>query len=272
MESPSSANISCIQDSWASNSLGQNPCEIAERLNSVCTTSNDSYFVELTSEDDYTLSAEDQNPCLCTSVVYNLVSMCRLCQTKAGKTYPTWSQWTTNCSSLNTGFPPGLPGGTAVPDWAYQDISESDAFNETLALNVATTDHSESSSSALPSSTSTSSATSTPNTQISRDSDDDVAALVGGLLGGLVGLALIVVATLYLIRRRRRSRIAPSIAYLEANRKKEDLARGRYAPVNALRTERVSDLPYNISGDNHSSFSFNPYDTSFANTEKDPTQ
>ncbi|KAJ3744841.1 hypothetical protein DFH05DRAFT_1491054 [Lentinula detonsa] len=273
MTTPSSASISCVQYNWASNSLGQNPCDVAERLNSVCTTSNGSYFVELTSDEDYTLSEEDQNPCLCTSVVYNLVSMCRLCQTDDGKVYPTWSQWSTNCSSLNTGFPLGLPGDTAVPDWAYQDISESDAFNETLAAEVATTDHSESSSSALPSSTSSVSPTSS-SVRFPKGPNGDTAVIVGSLLGGLIGLALLVAAILFFIRRRRRSRMAPSTVYLEASHSKEDTAsRGRYTQVDALKTERaVPDLPYNIVSDDHSSFSFDPYDPSLTSSEKDPSQ
>ncbi|KAJ3995649.1 hypothetical protein F5050DRAFT_1895643 [Lentinula boryana] len=288
-------SISCIQYNWASNSLGQNPCDVAERLNSVCTTSNGSYFVELTSDEDYTLSEEDQNPCLCTSVVYNLVSMCRLCQTDDGKVYPTyvglaqcissrgqtlsselvhrWSQWSTNCSSLNTGFPLGLPGDTAVPDWAYQNITESDAFNETLAAEVATTDHSESSSLALPSSTSAASPTSS-SVRPPKGPNSDTALIVGSLLGGLIGLALLVGAILFFIRRRRRSRMAPSTVYLEASHSREDTAsRGRYTPVDALKTERaVPDLPYNIISDSHSSFSFDPYDPSLTSSEKDPSQ
>ncbi|KAJ4487752.1 hypothetical protein J3R30DRAFT_842868 [Lentinula aciculospora] len=196
--------------------------------------------------------------------------MCRLCQTEDGKVYPTWSQWTTNCSSLNTGFPLGLPGGTAVPDWAYQDISESNAFNETLAAVVATTDHSESSSSASPSSTNTTSPTSSSVGPLNHTSNDD-AVLVGGLLGGLIGLALLAVAILFFIRRRRQLRTAPSTAYLEASRSKEDTAtRGRYAPVQPSKNERgeVQDLPYNIASDDHSSFSFDPYDPSLTNSER----
>ncbi|KAJ3919988.1 hypothetical protein F5877DRAFT_77540 [Lentinula edodes] len=252
----------------ASNSLGQNPCDIAERLNSVCSTSNGSYFVELTSDDEYTLSSEDQNPCLCTSVVYNLVSMCRLCQTENGKIYPTWSQWTTNCSSLNAG-----PGGTAVPDWAYQDVSGTDAFNETLAANVATTNHSESSSSTSPSSTSTTSPTSS-SVGVPSDKGNRTAIIVGGVIGGLVGLALLAVVILFFIRRRRHSRMAPSTAYLEANRSKEDTAsRGRYVPVDGSKADQgVPDLPYNIASDDNSSFSFDPYDPSLTTSEKKSAQ
>ncbi|KAJ3906834.1 hypothetical protein F5879DRAFT_999924 [Lentinula edodes] len=273
MNSPNSTTISCVQYSWASNSLGQNPCDIAERLNSVCSTSNGSYFVELTSDDEYTLSSEDQNPCLCTSVVYNLVSMCRLCQTENGKIYPTWSQWTANCSSLNAGFPLGLPGGTAVPDWAYQDVSGTNAFNETLAADVATTDHSESSSSTSPSSTSTTSPTSS-SVGVPSDKGNRTAIIVGGVIGGLVGLALLAVVILFFIRRRRHSRMAPSTAYLEANRSKEDTAsRGRYVPVDGSKADQgVPDLPYNIASDDNSSFSFDPYDPSLTTSEKKSAQ
>jgi len=259
-------SISCSTYTWSSNSLGQSSCEIAEYLNSVCTTSNGSYFSELTSASGYTLSAEDQNPCLCTTVVYNLVSLCRLCQSE-DLLYPTWDQWSEHCTSISDGFPLELPGGTAVPDWAYQNVTGTNAFNETLAAAVATTDHAESSSSASPSSTG--SATTSPTTSPFTSPEESLssgnshaAAVIAGLIAGVIGMGLLAVAILFLIRRRRRSQIAPSAVYMESSRGVGDVAsRGQYAPI-GLKTEReVPYLPYSIVGgsENHSSLSFDPY-------------
>ncbi|GAW01292.1 hypothetical protein LENED_002879 [Lentinula edodes] len=165
------------------------------------------------------------------------------------------------------------PGGTAVPDWAYQDVSGTNAFNETLAADVATTDHSESSSSTSPSSTSTTSPTSS-SVGVPSDKGNRTAIIVGGVIGGLVGLALLAVVILFFIRRRRHSRMAPSTAYLEANRSKEDTAsRGRYVPVDGSKADQgVPDLPYNIASDDNSSFSFDPYDPSLTTSEKKSAQ
>ncbi|KAJ3851630.1 hypothetical protein EV368DRAFT_83341 [Lentinula lateritia] len=165
------------------------------------------------------------------------------------------------------------PGGTAVPDWAYQDVSGTDAFNETLAADVATTDHSESISSTSPSSTSTTSPTSS-SVGVPSDKGSRTAIIVGGVIGGLIGLSLLAVVILFFIRRRRHSRMAPSTAYLEANRSKEDTAsRGRYMPVDGSKANQgVPDLPYNIVVDDDSSFSFNPYDPSLTTSEKKSAQ
>ncbi|KIK57647.1 hypothetical protein GYMLUDRAFT_262827 [Collybiopsis luxurians FD-317 M1] len=247
-----SANITCVQFNYSSNSLGQNPCEISERLNAVCSTSSTSiaFFPALTSNTDFTLSSEEQNPCLCTSVVYNLVSMCRLCQTQEGKLYSTWSQWITNCTTSNIGFPKGLPGGTAVPDWAYQDSPETNAFNETLAAIVAATgefnqNHSESSSSASPSSTSLPTATSTPASDPG-STNNHIGAIIGGVIGGLFGVALMAVVAVLCIRRRNHSKTPPSAAYFESSQNIDDALRGHYSPVMSKNEHGVPYLPYSI--------------------------
>lgn len=98
-------------------------------------------------------------------------------------------------------------------------------------------DHSESSSSTSPSSTSTTSPTSS-SVGVPSDKGNRTAIIVGGVIGGLVGLALLAVVILFFIRRRKHSRMAPSAAYLEAHRSKEDTAsRGRYVPVGGSKAD-----------------------------------
>ncbi|KAF9075112.1 hypothetical protein BDP27DRAFT_1415490 [Rhodocollybia butyracea] len=259
-----STGITCVKFQWSSNSLGQNPCEIAERLNSACTTSNGSYFPELDAQVPFTLSSEDQNPCVCTSVVYNLVSLCRLCQTVDGLTYATWTQWTTNCSTLQTGFPMGIPSGTAVPAWAYQNVTQTNAFNETLAAEVATNNHTESSSAPVPSSTNAP----LPASDLSKPKNK-TAAIVGGVIAGLIGVALLALIVFWL-QRRKRARSAPSTAYLETRQgpsAADTSFRGQYAPIGVSKHESKSGpphLPYHLDlrSPDDSDFSFDPYDPS----------
>ncbi|KAF5389796.1 hypothetical protein D9757_003669 [Collybiopsis confluens] len=185
-------------------------------------------------------------------------------------------------SRVSTGItrPCFLQGGTAVPDWAYQDSiastqslitsdpslilpQETNAFNLTLASIVATTDKSESSSSASLSSTSLPTSTPTPSSD-SSSSPNHTAAIVGGLIGGLIGVALLAVWALFWIRRRNRSRIAPSAAYLDSREHAEGAARGRYSHVLSKNERGIPYLPYSIldTSEEGSSLLFDPYASS----------
>lgn len=64
-------------------------------------------------------------------------------------------------------------------------------------------------------------------------------AIVGGLIGGLIGVGFLAVAILFFTKRRGRSNLAPSAAYLQSSRGLGDAAsRGQYAPVEGgLKTE-----------------------------------
>ncbi|KAI9570445.1 hypothetical protein HD554DRAFT_2018193 [Boletus coccyginus] len=208
------STASCLSSfDWMSNSKGQNPCVVAAYLQGAC---NDGQFTvdPLPNGTHYTGPyADESNPCQCSSVTYSTVSACGLCQ---NRTIISWTVWDTNCTTIYPGvFPPGVPAGTAVPQWAYQDVTTSDLFNVTLAQSVGDNPESigsnpQSTGSVNPTSTAASASTPTGTDTASSGSSSDTAAIVGGVVGGVVGLALIAGAVVFFVKRKKRSQTPPS--------------------------------------------------------------
>ncbi|KAI9464345.1 hypothetical protein HD554DRAFT_2121705 [Boletus coccyginus] len=153
--------------SWMDNSKNQNPCVVSAYLQGAC---NDGQFTvdPLPLSTHYTGPyADESNPCQCSSVTYNTMSACGLCQ---NRTIISWNVWDFNCSTVYPGvFAPGIPDGTAVPQWAFQDVTTSDLFNVTLAQSVgdtpeSTASHTQSTGSLNPT-PALASASLTPQTQ-----------------------------------------------------------------------------------------------------------
>ncbi|KAG8824684.1 hypothetical protein FRC17_009039 [Serendipita sp. 399] len=142
------------------------------------------------------------------------MSACGSCQSQQ---IVPWSSWRRNCpSSLVTiaNYPLEIPSGTVVPAWAYLNVTALDRFDAAAAQAVI--DEPESSSGSIPSSTSSSSSftsssssatssTSSPSqTVASSDSPSDknnIPAIVGGTVGGVVGLGLVACLILFLFKR-----------------------------------------------------------------------
>jgi len=199
--------VTLVDFNWMSNSKNQNPCVVAAYLQGAC---NGGQFTvdPLPNGTHYTGPyGDEQNECQCSSVTYNTVSACGLCQ---NHTIVSWSSWDTNCTTVYPGvFPPGIPDGTAVPQWAFQDVTTSGLFNVTLAQSTgdnpeSTASHAQSTGSAGATATAASaSLTPAPTSSASSGSKTNTGAIAGGVVGGVVGLALIAGAAIFFLRKRR---------------------------------------------------------------------
>jgi len=167
---------------------------------------------------------ENANYCSCSSVVYSLVSACAACQNDL---WIAWSAWKNNCTADITSlgsWPLDIPAGTAVPDWAYQNVSLHDTFNITIPhidkapastyVGVPTASinpHASAASAASAASTSQGAAPSAiiPPPQVSQSSDNSggsktpVGAIVGGVIGGIAVLFLLGILAFLLLRQKR---------------------------------------------------------------------
>lgn len=121
------------QYNWMSNSKNQSPCLVAAYVESVC-FGNQFSVGSLDPGQEYSCpSGNNTNACTCNTVTYSLISACATCQSG---TYVDWPAWVLNCSTTYVGYPKSIPSGTAIPQWAYQDVAPSGNFNVTLAKAV----------------------------------------------------------------------------------------------------------------------------------------
>ncbi|KAI0723520.1 hypothetical protein C8Q76DRAFT_398599 [Earliella scabrosa] len=113
---------------WMSNSRGQSPCLVVAYLYVPCDGPTDAFTPRLTSSDSYYLGPRSQTECGCNTVMYSMLEACARCQ------YPldvslnqiTWSQYAENCTSTSiSSYPNPIPSGTAIPAWAFIDITVS---------------------------------------------------------------------------------------------------------------------------------------------------
>ncbi|KAI9571580.1 hypothetical protein HD554DRAFT_2168849 [Boletus coccyginus] len=205
---------------WMTNSKGQNPCVVSAYLEGAC--SDGQYTIDPLPTGYYYpgpyADEGNQLECECSSVTYNTMSACGLCQ---NSTIIGWSVWNTNCTTLYPGFfPLDIPAGTAVPQWAFQDVTKSDLFNVTLAqsvgdnpestaLNTAQSTGSVNPVSTVASASLTASPSPTAIDTASSGGGSSTAAIVGGVVGGVVGLALIA-AVVFFVMKKKRSQTPPS--------------------------------------------------------------
>ncbi|KAJ3478587.1 hypothetical protein NLI96_g9652 [Meripilus lineatus] len=206
-------NVTCLSTtSWTYNSRGQNPCLIAAYLQGAC-LSDPSWSVWTLSSKNVTYAnptITQANECTCSSVVFSLLSACAYCQ---GSNIPYWAEWTENClsSDISNGqYPHVLPGGTAVPAWAYLPVTET-VWQSGQAQSLASTDAAESSAAGGPTpavspgvsssiSSSSSASASQTTAPASSKSSSNVGPIVGGVVGGVLGLAIIAVIFFFLYR------------------------------------------------------------------------
>ncbi|KAK0459820.1 uncharacterized protein EV420DRAFT_292387 [Desarmillaria tabescens] len=189
-----------IDSNWSYNSLNQSSCVVASYLGGVCNSGN--FTVTPLSEGDLYAgpTLAQANSCRCSSVFYSLISACALCQ---GRIYERWSLFHTNCTE-NLNIPVGkfndaIPAQTAVPHWAYQNVSVTDTFDEQEARS----DSDAPESTAQPTSTSTSTFPSA-SSGVTSQKRTNVGAIVGGVIGGVALIALLGLG-IWFIRLRFRS-------------------------------------------------------------------
>ncbi|KAG2020025.1 hypothetical protein CC2G_005411 [Coprinopsis cinerea AmutBmut pab1-1] len=218
---------------WINNSQGKTPCEVAASLQSVCSEDGIFEVLPLAEDQHYpgpTLVA-NANTCICNTVVFSLMTACGLCQ---GKTVRRWSEWSANCPQVTLGeFPESLPEGVLVPAWAYQDVTESDTFDQFLARENANATESSAVSAPAPAETLVNGKlgpetsiktepeavepTTTPEGEAKPASDASekekagqmsYANKVGGAVtGALLGILLVALVAFLVIRRRRARRL-----------------------------------------------------------------
>ncbi|KAH9993792.1 hypothetical protein BJV77DRAFT_996908 [Russula vinacea] len=205
--------------SWSFNSLEQSPCLVAAHLFAQC--NNGSFTIlPLLPQNTYAGPSvgDDGDLCKCGTVGYNLISACDACQGEPWIPYPSWSA---NCTTIPpTGtFPEPIPVGVRVPNWAYLDIPASSYWNATEAQLTGDSPEVTGSASVSPSlvgggTTTTSKTSSSPVPSAFRGSSN-TGAIAGGVVGGIIGVALITgFAAWFTIRRRRaRSPRPPSVDY-----------------------------------------------------------
>ncbi|KAK0210853.1 hypothetical protein DFS33DRAFT_330493 [Desarmillaria ectypa] len=182
-----------FNDSWVYNSLNQSACSIASSLMGACTSAT---FTVVPLKEGQIYDGPwkgSDKPCLCSSVYYSLLSTCAFCQNRS---YASWSSWSTNCTRVYVSVYPGeISGNTAVPHWAYQNVTIYNDFNETIAASD--TDASESIG-AVPSATATSSVPPT----ITASGKLKSGIIIGAVVGGFVLLAILGLVIWLVIRRR----------------------------------------------------------------------
>jgi len=182
------------------------------------------------------------NQCECSTVVYSLVSACADCQ---GQTYLDWSIWSTNCTEgvYVTYFPMEIPTGTAIPDWAYLDVTGSDRYNGATA--EADVDKPESSAGGNPTVTNPGPASPTSTTQTTKHPTAAAAVkksiagpIAGGVVGGVVFLGVIAGLAVFFFQRRKQSHVAPSAAYNNGTK----LPTSEYSPQSSTPFNNFSDF------------------------------
>jgi len=124
---------------WNQNSLGQGPCTVAADLESSCRS--ETYEVPpLTSAGDYYIPPQASNAgdlrCECNTVVYSLYEACTSCQ---GGMVLSWTNWSGVCTNIDiAGLPYSIPSGTAVPHWAFFDVTTlpGETYTDANAMSI----------------------------------------------------------------------------------------------------------------------------------------
>ncbi|KAI0088018.1 hypothetical protein BDY19DRAFT_204883 [Irpex rosettiformis] len=198
-------NITCpINYNWMTNSRLQNPCLVAAYLQSVCDSDPATSDIQLLPPDHhYILRKTAASNCTCNTVFYCVMSACTACQ--ARDSLP-WSGWSENCTyTFVSQYPKPIPEGTAIPAWAYYNITPLDRLNLTIAENIAHENLTDSTAIPVPSSTSF---PSLPSTSPFEDRTNDtktknLGAIISGVIGGITLIAIISVTTVIWRRLRR---------------------------------------------------------------------
>jgi len=182
---------------WSQNSKSQSPCLVAAYVSGSCGT--DTWNVPaLTAGNHYDFpNATTATLCTCSWAAYNLLSACTACQ-GLDDSVPNWDAFIQGCApgllSNNTYFPATitLTSDTAIPYWAGTDPTTwpDHHFNVAQAQATAGQGHPDlGTSTAQP-----------------KKKKAPIGPIVGGVLGGVVVLAVVAVAIFCIVRRQRKLR------------------------------------------------------------------
>ncbi|RPD61860.1 hypothetical protein L226DRAFT_535239 [Lentinus tigrinus ALCF2SS1-7] len=209
---------------WMTNSKGQSPCLVSSYLFTPCSPASQSWVYPLTPGFHYNTplnSTDSATPCRCNTVLYSMINACATCQGQLAYTIP-WATYAQNCSTVYLQkFPADIPLGTAVPAWAYLDITRNGTFNPdaaeaianqnkpdtTATVSVISSSSSSISSPTAPASTTGGANGSSPSGSAGQSSaassKSDVGPIVGGVVGGVVGAIAIGLGIFFFLRHRR---------------------------------------------------------------------
>ncbi|KAF8306165.1 hypothetical protein DL93DRAFT_2088945 [Clavulina sp. PMI_390] len=169
-----------------------------------------------------------QNPCICSTPVYMLDSACGACQNRTFISWTSFSQFCpTNILSPEGSYDSIIPSGTRVPAWAFLKPSDyGDYFNAAAAQQLgdspestqvqSTTSAASSTSSAISTTSAPGSTTSAAQSTTSTSSKSggggksNTGPIVGGVVGGVLGLALVALIAFWLLRNHNRPSPAPA--------------------------------------------------------------
>jgi hypothetical protein len=219
------APLCTVAPALALNSLGQNPCEVAARLEATC---HDGSFtinaLGLGYEYLGPSSTDASDLCQCNTVTYSLMSACGACQ---GRFWISWSDYSSNCAKTlpPSSFPNPIPSGTRVPQWALIDITSENLWDLDKAIAVGDSPEQ------------------TPGTRLgTQKSSSNTGIIVGSAVGGVAVISF-VIAIVFFLRRRRRE--APAlVASRAAGESQEPLTMGNgYTASSTPVTIGLSPMP-----------------------------
>jgi len=213
---------------WSFNSLEQSPCAVAAHLQSVC-DHGEFTIPPLVPGDSYvgpSGSNDSTDLCKCNTVVYSLMSACDACQFDDAVWF-SWKTWSVNCSVVDppSTFSNTIPNDTMVPAWAFLDVTKGGTWNPVLSYQVGDSPEAAGGQSGTfsPLPTPTTTQTSVPGLSSSQaqflsksnSHSNKTAAIVGGVLGGIVFIVLTIVLMLWgqRIKRRKATRAAAAVMF-----------------------------------------------------------
>jgi len=202
---------------WNKNSLSQDPCTVGSMLDASCRGLAEYTYPPLNATQYYLPPRTNHTGdvmCDCNTVMYSLYMACAACQ--GGQIY-SWVEWIPQCQSVYvTQYPIDIAQGTAVPYWAYYNITAlpNETWNDTVAISVGRDPEQKpksintiaTSSATGPKDTITKTSGSSNPTSDSNDGGDDgpnVGAIVGGVVGSVVPLTILAVLAFLFMRNRR---------------------------------------------------------------------
>ncbi|KAG8827749.1 hypothetical protein FRC19_000758 [Serendipita sp. 401] len=199
------------QFNWMQNDRSQSPCLVAAYLQGACGIGE--WTVPLLPIINGQQQAYNppnnatSNLCTCSGAVYNLMSACAACQ---GGGWILFAPWSLECDAGNfitlpDSFPANIPipSNTTIPKYATIDPRSwtGGRFNVSEAQAIASGNTNPSAASSISvSSTSTAASNSNISTSTETHKVDNTGAIVGGVVGGLLGIALIGVLLLWILR------------------------------------------------------------------------